>query len=105
MPGTRPVREWSDAREAKRRTVHRQREPSRTNPRPWPAQALAQSWNHIASSHDEDFVADVDVEAVHLSHVVERGVLDGHAAHTLGCDGHGRDVPGSSGLPFNVHED
>ena len=70
------------------------------------SKGLLDLWNHVATSYDEDFVADVDAKAVHLSHVVERGVLDGHAAHALGCDaGHGRDVPGSSGLPFNVHED
>ena len=46
---------------------------------------LLNLWNHIASSHDEDFIPDVDAETVHLSHVVERGVLNGHAAPRWGA--------------------
>ena len=61
--------------------------------------------NHIASSDDEDLVANADAEAFHFTHIVKRGVLNGHPTHTLWCDtSHGRDVPGSSGLPFYVQQ-
>ena len=57
----------------------------------------------IPTPDDEDFVADVDAEAIHLAHVVQRGVLYGHPAHPLRCNARNRrDVARASGLPLHI---
>ena len=69
------------------------------------SEGLLDLGNHVATANDEDLVADADAEAFHLTHVVEGGVLNGHATHALRRNAsHGRDVPGPSGLPFNVQQ-
>ena len=61
--------------------------------------------NDIASPNDENLIADVDAEAVNLTHVVQGGVLNGYTAHSLRSNASDRrDVPRPARLPFHIQQ-